>query len=280
MYELRVPRLQIIRSKFEKQEELDNNANANAGPLGFIVEEGDRRALRREIMEFWQSLSEQMDTLEENFIQDHPEKSHLKSLPRLPSADDAYDSYDEDGLATPKGQPSNLPPLPPNTPLTPKAPVSARHVFPFPRRTSAQEATQDSTQDSVGTTLKSDSSSSLERSSLQLLASMRHTFQRTEQNLYAQLSRTSSVNLNDIRRSFESAGRGATMRLSAWEAKHASGSIITPETTVSREPEWWKPGCHAVPGSSIIVRESDWGSIIAFTLRSVLSSSYFHHEIE
>ena len=45
MYELRVPRLQIIRSKFEKQEDLDNNSNVDTGPLGFVVAEGDRRVL-------------------------------------------------------------------------------------------------------------------------------------------------------------------------------------------------------------------------------------------
>lgn len=36
------------------------------------------------------------------------------------------------------------------------------------------------------------------------------------------------------------------------------------------EPEWWKPGCHAVPGGRVIVREGEWGSLIAFTLRYAL----------
>lgn len=41
------------------------------------------------------------------------------------------------------------------------------------------------------------------------------------------------------------------------------------------EPEWWNSGCHAVPGGNVIVREDDWGSIIAFTL----SSHDYQHEL-
>lgn len=33
------------------------------------------------------------------------------------------------------------------------------------------------------------------------------------------------------------------------------------------EPEWWNSVCHVVPASNMIVREDDWGSLIAFTLR-------------
>ena len=32
-------------------------------------------------------------------------------------------------------------------------------------------------------------------------------------------------------------------------------------------PEWFKADCHALPGGDVIVRESDWGSVIAHTLR-------------
>lgn len=37
------------------------------------------------------------------------------------------------------------------------------------------------------------------------------------------------------------------------------------------EPEWWQRGYHAVPGANVIVKEDDWGSIIAFTLRYVMA---------
>lgn len=104
---------------------------------------------------------------------------------------------------------------------------------------------------------------------------MRHNFQRSEQQLYAELARTPFSNLNDVRRSFVAAARGAAKRLSAWEAKHASGPPTVPDTILYSEPEWWRAGCHAVPGGNIIVRENDWGSIIAFTLRW---ASLFHPE--
>lgn len=266
VYEIRVPRLQIVRPRFDKLD--DGHADSDLATMDRVAFDGDRRALRREIMQFWQSLSEQMDTLEENFIHDHAEKSYHKSLPRLPSADDAYDSYDEDGFATPKGNPSDLPPHPPNTPLTPRTQSSTIHAaFPFPQKADPGAHVGHRNNDSSATA--SDSTSSLEPSSLRLLTSMRHTFQRTEQNLYTELSRASTSNLNDVRRSFVSAGRGATKRLSAWEAKHASGPPITPEATSLVQPEWWQAGCHAVPGGNVVVRESDWGSIIAFTLRYV-----------
>lgn len=35
------------------------------------------------------------------------------------------------------------------------------------------------------------------------------------------------------------------------------------------EPEWWNSVCHVIPANNVIVREDDWGSLIAFTLRHV-----------
>ena len=102
---------------------------------------------------------------------------------------------------------------------------------------------------------------------LHRLQNLRHSFQRTEQSLYALLSRTPISSLNDVRASFLSAARGATRRLSAWQKKHLSkGQLRSGDLSVP-EPEWWKKKCHAVPGGNIIIREDDWGSIIAFTLR-------------
>lgn len=108
---------------------------------------------------------------------------------------------------------------------------------------------------------------------MSLLSSLRHAFQRAEQTLYTELSRTPTASLNDVRRSFVTAARGASKRLSAWEAKHSSqfpkGFKASGMPSLV-EPEWWKAGCHAVPGGNVIVREDDWGSIIAFTLRWVV----------
>ncbi|KAI0701295.1 hypothetical protein BC835DRAFT_236879 [Cytidiella melzeri] len=275
IYDVRVPRLQIIRSKFEKPDERDSEGSPGSIDPVQVAGEADRRLLRREIMQFWQCISEQMDTLEGNFIQDHAEKSHHKSLPRLPSADEAYESFDDAGFATPKGHPSNLPPHPPNTPMTPKTNSAGQLAFPFPQKLDIAGLVEHPADGSRSSISVSDSTSWSQPTSLELLTSMRHTFQRTEQNLYAELSRAQLASLNDVRRSFVSAGRGATKRLSAWEVKHASGPSIVSEASAHSEPEWWKTGCHAVPGGNVIVRENDWGSIIAFTL----SATDYHQEL-
>jgi 1-phosphatidylinositol-3-phosphate 5-kinase len=102
-----------------------------------------------------------------------------------------------------------------------------------------------------------------------LLDSMRQTFQLMEQSLYALLSRTSDSSLNDVRRAFCSSAKGVRKRLVAWQNKHmpskANGKSSAHEFLV-HEPEWWSKGCHAFPGCNVIVREDDWGSIIAFTI--------------
>lgn len=99
------------------------------------------------------------------------------------------------------------------------------------------------------------------------LSSMRHTFQHTEQTLYGQLSRTPTSSLNDVRRSFLYAAKGAHKRLAAWQKKHLKIDSHVPQELAAEEPEWWGKRCHAVPGGNIVVREDDWGSIISFTLR-------------
>lgn len=154
---------------------------------------------------------------------------------------------------------------------------------------------------------------------MELLSNLRQTFQRTEQTLYIQLSKTSAESLNDVRRAFLSAARGAERRLLAWQRKHlwvvdgdkkkkggkghgkkerekgevedrimaesANGQgdddvnddvLLNPlERLHAAEPEWWHPACHVVPEGNIIIREDDWGSIIAFTLRYVHSLPCF-----
>ena len=281
IYEVRVPRLQLQRTRNVEPDYTEAR----------LVFEADRRKLRREIMQFWQTLSEHMDTLEGNFLNDQTPSYH-KSLPRLPSADDAYSGFDEEGLVTPKGHPSGLPPLPPNTPSTPQG-TSSTWSYPFPDIATIPErplsappnpptstptpsaistlsaASTPSAITTSSTTSSAMSSAPSENDTLASLTNLRHKFQRTEQNLYAELSRCPDSNLNDARRSFESAARGAAKRLTAWETKHTAGHTV-PNVVAQHEPEWWQSGCHAVPGGNVIVREDDWGSIIAFTLRSVL----------
>jgi 1-phosphatidylinositol-3-phosphate 5-kinase len=120
-----------------------------------------------------------------------------------------------------------------------------------------------------------ESAKSKETDPARLLSDLRHTFQGTERVLYAQLARTQVGSLNDVRWSFRSTARVAVKRLSAWENKHLPGearSQIRRETSIT-QPDWWETGCHAVPGGNVFVREDDWGSIIAYTLR------YFSHPL-
>lgn len=210
---------------------------------------------------------------EDKFIAENPSSFH-KTLPRLPSEDDAFD--DEDSLPTPTGQPLP-PPTTPSTP-TPKVPAEDSGSYPFlsipipiPKVFTSSEKSSSSPTLTPSPSRRSPSLMTADDAdSLQLLSGLRHKFQRTEQELYAELSQTPEKNLNDVRRSFVTAARGATRRLVAWEKKHSahlpSGTALS-DAPISPEPEWWKSGCHAVPGGNVIVREDDWGSIIAFTLR-------------
>ncbi|KAI8977767.1 hypothetical protein BD414DRAFT_517021 [Trametes punicea] len=271
IFEIRVPRLQILRRKAgekkTKEEPDHKDIRASSGSSA-----DDRRSLKREIMRWWQGLSEHMDQLEDQFLTDSPKSFH-KSLPRLPSVDDAFD--DDDSLPTPIGHPQP-PPATPST--TPKAAVGSPGSYPFLPITTTPRATDDPGQASASTlTLTAPpsdrhTSTTDDGDSLRLLTGLRHKFQRAEQELYDELSQTPERNLNDVRRSFITAARGATRRLAAWEKKHGahlpSGTSLG-DAPITPEPEWWKSGCHAVPGGSIIVREDDWGSIIAFTLSSV-----------
>lgn len=175
----------------------------------------------------------------------------------MPSEDDAYEILEDP--STPVAQPLSLPP---------SGQSSAIDSERTDDTSSAPRCNRDSTSSTTDTMSRSSRSDIAD--SISLLSGLRHTFQRTEQNLYAELSRTPSATLNDVRRSFVTAARGASRRLTAWEAKHSpqmnksTSSVSVPSI---EEPEWWKSNCHAVPGGKFVVREDDWGSIIAFTLR-------------
>ncbi|KAF8900880.1 hypothetical protein CPB84DRAFT_1747322 [Gymnopilus junonius] len=95
----------------------------------------------------------------------------------------------------------------------------------------------------------------------QLLTHLRHNFHKIEQSLYTQLARTSPKSLNDVRITFLATARGTQKRLQAWKKKHLSKdqARAVGEMGVSGDsgggsgegwvPEWWKGGCHAVPGT-------------------------------
>jgi 1-phosphatidylinositol-3-phosphate 5-kinase len=199
-------------------------------------------------------------------------------LPRLPSADGDVDGESTSAAETPKARASELPEsttasasVLSSGPTTPKA--QAHALPPLPPSTPTRES-------QLSHKLQGDDASSITNApppiakdedpvnSLHHLQSLRRSFQRTEQSLYSSLSRTSVSSLNDVRTSFLSAARGATRRLSAWQKKHLKGRLTVGNLSV-QEPEWWNKGCHAIPGGNVIIREDDWGSIIAFTLRQV-----------
>ena len=63
IFELKVPRLQIIRRRqLEKGSEKDSSS-APTSPIKVTSSDDDRRILRKEIMRWWQGLSERIDQL-------------------------------------------------------------------------------------------------------------------------------------------------------------------------------------------------------------------------
>jgi 1-phosphatidylinositol-3-phosphate 5-kinase len=284
VFELRVPRLQIIRaygSEKAPDDAIEEETDHSVEP------EDPKRTLRREIGAWWQGVGEHIDKLEESFIAERGGPSAKKSLPRLPSSVDPYDEGDEPttptaGAETPKAHTAGLPP--PSSPLL---------VSRSPLQRSVDDSiisTASSTTDDGSSIadLSESHSSAIQRSNsttqldamgkvsgsdpVELLSGLWEAFQNTERSLYAQLSQTPSSLLNDVRLSFLSAAQGTRRRLHAWQKKHLSkalkgagaiGELSAPE------PEWFKKGYHPVPRGSVIVREEDWGSIIAFTLRYV-----------
>lgn len=180
-----------------------------------------------------------------------------KTLPRLPSIDDAYDIFNS--LETNQVHTGRFPFVPHSTPNTPA--VDARNrsdsYFALATPSTVSTATQES-QTPTGP-LKDDPEV--------LLSKLRHNFQKIEQSLYAQLARTPDGCLNDVRRAFLATGKGTRKRLQAWQKKHlgvAKSKVVG--GLIVDEPEWWGKSWHVLPGVNVVVRDDDWGSIIAHTL--------------
>lgn len=243
--------------------------------------------------------------IQEQIFQDDPELAvPMKSLPRLPSSDDPDEEEETESShssqATPKAAPSTLPGPSTqesesevdSTEHTPR--VHTKSLPSLPGHESGSEAPDDaasaipekpvSPPTSRPPTERSDSKLSAKSASsastrslpkiphseemLQLLQNLREDFQREEHSLYSILLKTPNECLNNVRHAFKTSAKGATKRMVAWETKHcAKGTKIT--SPYPEDPAWWVNGNHAIPGSSIIINESDWGSMIAFTLRYI-----------
>ncbi|CAA7264497.1 unnamed protein product [Cyclocybe aegerita] len=261
IFEIRAPRLQITRG-VEKPSPPQSSAGRKQEDSESEEEPNQKKILRKEIRKWWEGVADHIDKIELVLNNDTPGQ---KSLPRLPSIDDAYDVFDSSpqhsGATTPTAStPFPLPPLPPTAPNSPSFDTPKDGVPKDSYFTTLSNMSTDTQASKAPTIPPKDNSE-------QLLATLRHNFQRIEQSLYAQLARTPESALNDVRRSFIATGRGTQKRLKAWQAKHlGAAKAKTVGDLIAQEPEWWGKGCHVVPTGNIIVREYDWGSIIAHTL--------------
>ncbi|KAK2463301.1 hypothetical protein APHAL10511_004956 [Amanita phalloides] len=250
IFQLHLPRLQICRTG-DKTSHPVYSENCQE-PLQM---EEEQIVLRRQIRAFWEAVSDHLDRIEG--LLTGPDSGIIKkALPRLPSSmDGAYEDYMLAPQASTISTYMTAPDDPGSSLLNSNLvdPVDVRvsrenHVYPGP------QAVPDP---------------------LILLSAMRYAFQRTEQSLYAQLSRAPTSQLNDFRRSFLAAGRSAQKRVTAWKKKHLEqGQDLVGDMRVP-EPEWWDKKIYVLPGGNVVVHEEDWGSVIAFTL----SSSDFLNEL-
>jgi len=229
----------------------------------------------------------------------------LKSLPRLPSTDDYDDEAEVESShssqATPKVAPSTLPssssstqqsetevdsaegtprvpaktlPSPPDdepdhetdTPDDAAPPIPEKQAHPPPSRRSTEGG--DSKLSAKPASARSLPKIPYGEEMVQLLQNLKEDFQREEHSLYSTLAKTPIECLNNVRHAFKTSAKGATKRMTAWEGKHClKGTTVT--SPYPEDPAWWTSGNHAIPGSNILINESDWGSMIAFTLRYV-----------
>ncbi|KNZ81184.1 1-phosphatidylinositol-3-phosphate 5-kinase FAB1 [Termitomyces sp. J132] len=308
IYELHVPRLQILSGlgSVSHVSKAESGGTEDKGE----GEERERRELRREIRKWWEGVAGYLDNLLEAFFasidsspnSDDPSKGRreLKALPRIPSMEEQHLIYDTNVDFTSLGirnlipTSSPLPPLPPPSPTPASSQVqaiaSANSFSTSSTSSITPTPTPTPTANPLPPTISTPTPSSSTSSSPTLrLSTLRQYFHLTEQSLYAQLGQTHEDRLNDVRRAFMCAARGAERRLDAWQSKYLrvegknsnngikkekekEGSL---EWKGSEEPGWWKAGWHVLPGSSVIVDEKDWGSIIAFTL----SAADYQHEL-
>ncbi|CAK5273015.1 unnamed protein product [Mycena citricolor] len=280
IFEVRVPRLQITRKFGDKLGKHDSQSTTTSVMVNDADDE--KRTLRREIKAWWEGIADHMDQLETSLM-GSTLVGFRKALPRLPSVDDAYDdsaseaeTEDELDALTPRtNKPYPITGLPPSAPTTPQISRAAQEYFPDSVPSFSRAA-------SDPVPLPASALIAPGADPIEVLGTMRQTFHRTEQDLYSKLGTTPVSSLNDVRRTFLGAARGAEKRLMAWQTKHIPGRgkrKVQPKIQ-SVEPEWWNRTCHVAPGCDVIIREDDWGSIIAFAMstadyRQELASMYY-----
>ena len=215
-------------------------------------EERDR--LRLEITLWWKGVKDHIVHLEE-YLEGGNTAGTKKKLPAPPPPDAEAEG---ESTPTPKARPVMLP----------RSDTSASQVS-QKSQSSQSFAVSTSNSNLPNVTSAPSSVSSAASAPVVLLSNLRQAFQATEQALYASLNKTSASSVNDVRRLFLSSAKAASKRLTAWQAKHAPGAEEVVGKVYYPEPEWWAPGCHSLPGGCVVVREGEWASVIAFTLRWV-----------
>jgi 1-phosphatidylinositol-3-phosphate 5-kinase len=94
--------------------------------------------------------------------------------------------------------------------------------------------------------------------------------QRKQRELLQMLRSTPLTRLNDVRRKFKTEAGQSRRMVEAWLDKYfkplnlASGQHLM--HIHLQLPDWWDSNCHAVPGSRYLVKDGDWGTMIASTL--------------
>ncbi|KIJ96132.1 hypothetical protein K443DRAFT_10875 [Laccaria amethystina LaAM-08-1] len=219
-----------------------------------------------------------IDKLEQLLVGDDL-NAFQKALPHLPSSDDAYGSFEPTTpMLTPppttpdSPSPGSKPEIPLSSPTVPSLTIGSKLSQSTPKQLVLVEVLSKSSltlgSEPSQSTPKQPSTLPPKDDQSLLLASLRYNLQRSEQELYVQLSQTPTSSLNDIRRAFLAAAKGTQKRILAWQKKHLASKASLVGELSAEEPEWWAKGCHVVPGANVIIRERDWGSIIPFTLRA------------
>jgi len=242
VFAVRPPRLQILRPD-----------NQTLLAMEWQSEERDR--LRLEITMWWKGVKDHIVHLED-YLESGNTTGTKKKLPAPPPPEAEAEGESAADAPTPKARPAMLP----------RSDSSASQMS-QKSQSSQSSSVSISNGNVLNVTATSSSVSSAASAPVVLLSNLRHAFQTTEQALYASLNKTPASSVNDVRRLFLSSAKAASKRLAAWQTKHASGAEGVVGKVYYPEPEWWAPGCHSLPGGSVVVREGEWASVIAFTLR-------------
>jgi len=240
VFAVRPPRLQIIRP--------DSQALLSAEKEW---QSEDRDRLRLEITLWWKGVKDHVVYLED-FLEGANTAGKKKKLPAPPPEAEV----EGESTPTPKARPTMLP----------RSDSSASQIS-QKSQSSQSSAVSAPNSDPPNVPSATSSVSSAAGPPVVLLGNLRQAFQATEQALYASLNKTPTSSVNDVRRLFLSSAKAASKRLAAWQAKHATGADEVVGKVYYPEPEWWATGCHSLPGGSVVVREGEWASVIAFTLR-------------